>query len=537
MSQTSSSEPLLRVDDLVVSYGGAVAVDGVGFEVRRGERVAVVGESGSGKSTLVRAILGMLPLSAEHTGRILFDGADLSMATEAEWQRIRGDRIGFVPQDPLSSLNPLRRVGPQTVEGAATRRRMGRRSSARLAEELLDRVGLSRAGRAATKYPHQLSGGMRQRALIAGGISETPDLILADEPTSALDVTVQRRILDLLDELAETTRTALLLVTHDLGIARDRADRILVMKDGRIVEEGSAGAVFDRPSEAYTRRLLHAVPRLEDPGPRAVTVAGGVVLEARGLDKTFHSRTASGARVSHHAVRDVSLDLRRGETLAIVGESGSGKSTTARIVLGLTEPDAGEVVFEDVDITGFRSARSRTLRPALQAIFQDPSSSLDPRFTVARAIAEPLVIRREGTGSERRARVEELLDRVGLPSGVGNRRVTELSGGQKQRVAIARALATRPSVVVCDEPVSALDVVIQEQVLDLMTELQHDLGVSYLFITHDLGVVRRIAHRVLVMQEGAVVEAGDVDDVLRAPASPYTAELISAVPGRSGAAA
>lgn len=531
----SAAAPLLHVQRLRVTFDGFVAVDGVSFDVSPGERVAIVGESGSGKSTIVRAILGMLPRGAEESGSIRFEETDLASASEREWRRIRGEKIGFVPQDPLSSLNPLVRVGAQVIESPVVHGTVSARSARTLAEDLLERVGLSRASRSASRFPHQLSGGMRQRALIAAGISSDPTLVLADEPTSALDVTVQRRILDLLDDLSARTATALLLVTHDLGIARDRADRILVMREGRIVEEGRASVVFDAPAHPYTERLLAAVPRLDDSGTTTVPSTDPPLLVARGLDKTFHTRTASGARVSQHAVRNVSFDVRRGETVAIVGESGSGKSTTARIALGLVTADSGSVELDGVAITGFHDQRAKELRPRMQAVFQDPSSSLDPRFSVARAVAQPLAVGRVGTRESRRARALELLDRVGLASTLADRRVTELSGGQKQRVAIARALATAPSVVVCDEPVSALDVVVQEQVLDLMAQLQSDLGVSYILITHDLGVVRRSAHRVLVMQDGQVVESGDVDDVLSRPASPYTAELISSVP--AGAAA
>ncbi|MFT4279940.1 dipeptide ABC transporter ATP-binding protein [Microbacterium sp.] len=530
-----STAPLLRVDRLRVAFADAAAVDGVSFTVEPGERAAIVGESGSGKSTIIKAILGLLPSSADEAGSIRFEGVDLASASERERRRIRGQRIGFVPQDPLSSLNPLLRVGGQVTESPVVHRAVGRRSARALAEDLLDRVGLPRHAKNASKFPHQLSGGMRQRALIAAGIASDPALILADEPTSALDATVQRRILDLLDELSERTRASLLLVTHDLGVARDRADRILVMRDGRIVEEGRSAVVFSSPAHSYTQRLVSAVPRLDDGGVTTRASTDPPLLIAEGLDKTFHSRTASGARVDHHAVRGVSFSLHRGETVAIVGESGSGKSTTARIVLGLVSPDAGTVSLDGIDVTGFTSAAARARRPDLQAVFQDPSSSLDPRFSVARAIAEPLVVGRVGTKASRDARVTELLDRVGLATTLAGRRVTELSGGQRQRVAIARALATAPSVVVCDEPVSALDVIVQEQVLDLMAELQRDLAVSYVLITHDLGVVRRSAHRVLVMHDGSIVESGAVDDVLARPATDYTAELIRAVPARVAA--
>jgi peptide/nickel transport system ATP-binding protein len=532
------SENLLDVVRLSVDYGGGrPALADVSLSVASGERVAVVGESGSGKSTLIRAVLGMLPGGTTTSGSIRFDGTELTTASERELTALRGASLALIPQDPRSSLDPLLRVGPQVAEGPLQHRVTTRRDSRALVQRLLSRAGLPRPEETARRYPHQLSGGLRQRVLIANGIASDPRLLLADEPTSALDVTVQRRILDSLDDLVTTSGAALLLVTHDLGVARERAERIVVMRHGRVVEQGSSVTVIEAPRETYTKTLLAAVPTID--GPSLVEhhpASDDVLLTARELAKTYSTRAATGRKQVHHAVRGVSFDLRRGETLALVGESGSGKTTTADLVLGLVRPDSGTVTLDGVDITGFASRASRPLRRRIQPVFQDPSSSLDSRYTVARAIVEPLVIARAGDAGTRRRRAAELADLVSLPDGLLHRRVTELSGGQKQRVAIARALALDPEILVCDEPVSSLDVLVQEQILQLLADLQRRLSVSCLFITHDLGVVQRIAHRVIVLRDGAIEEQGDTADVLRSPSSAYGRELVGAVPSLVSAA-
>jgi peptide/nickel transport system ATP-binding protein len=539
--------PLLQVRGLSVTYAGrtgpVAAVRGVDLDLRRGETVALVGESGSGKSTTAHAVMGLLPAGGRiDGGQVLFGGRDLTAMGEKELRAVRGAGIGLVPQDPTVSLNPVQRIGTQVAEVLRIHGLAGRRTAPLDAVELLERAGLPDAVARARQYPHELSGGMRQRVLIAIALAARPALIIADEPTSALDVTVQRRILDHLQELTEETGTALLLVTHDLGVAADRASRIAVMSQGRLVEDRPARAVLDAPADAYTRRLLAsapslavAAPRRSAPQPAAADRPPLVVADC--LVKRFPlPRTAGGAR-SVEAVSDVSLAIGRGETLALVGESGSGKSTTARLVLRLAEPTSGTIRFDGEDVTRASGARLRALRRRAQLVYQNPYASLDPRFTIEEVVTEPLRAFGVGDRASRTARARELLERVALPASALGRRPAELSGGQRQRVAIARALALAPDLVVCDEPVSALDVSVQAQVLDLLAELRADTGVAYLFISHDLAVVRQIAHRVAVMREGRIVETGPADTLFDSPQHEYTRELVAAIPGRRAVAA
>jgi peptide/nickel transport system ATP-binding protein len=533
---------LLSIQDLTVTYGrgssARTALHGVSLEVGRGERVAIVGESGSGKSTTAHAVLRLLPAAADLTGgTVRLSGAadgsgdlDLVTATDRQVRSVRGVRIGFVPQDPTVSLDPVTRIGTQVAEvlrihGLATGAEAGER-----AVEELRRAGIDRPELRARQYPHELSGGMRQRVLIAIALIGDPELLVADEPTSALDVTVQRTILDHLDRLVAERGTSVLFITHDLGVAADRADRIVVMSEGRIVEQGTPAEVLGAPREAYTCALIAAAPSLDD-----VTVSVGratglpserpdPLVVATGLRKSFDRVTA---------VDGVDVTVPRGRTLALVGESGSGKSTTARLVLGLERPDAGRVRFDGADVGGARGAALRAYRRQAQIVQQNPYAALHPRLSVGAVIADPLAAFGIGTRRSRAARAAELLDLVALPSSVLGRRPAELSGGQRQRVAIARALALGPSFIVLDEPVSALDVSVQAQILDLLAELQSTLGVSYLFISHDLAVVRRIAHEVSVLRGGRVVEHGDVAQVLHDPQHEYTRALLDAIPGRS----
>ncbi|ROS63115.1 peptide/nickel transport system ATP-binding protein [Curtobacterium sp. PhB172] len=533
---------LLSIQDLTVTYGrgssARTALHGVSLDVGRGERVAIVGESGSGKSTTAHAVLRLLPAAADLTGgTVRLSGAadgsgdlDLVTATDRQVRSVRGVRIGFVPQDPTVSLNPVTRIGTQVAEvlrihGLAT----GAEARERAVEELR-RAGIDRPGLRARQYPHELSGGMRQRVLIAIALIGDPELLVADEPTSALDVTVQRTILDHLDRLVAERGTSVLFITHDLGVAADRADRIVVMSEGRIVEQGTPAEVLGAPREPYTRALIAAAPSLDDvtvsvgAAPRLQAGVDEPLVVATGLRKSF-------ARVA--AVDGVDVTVPRGRTLALVGESGSGKSTTARLVLGLERPDAGRVRFDGADVGGARGAALRAYRRQAQIVQQNPYAALHPRLSVGAVIADPLAAFGIGTRRSRAARAAELLDLVALPSAVLGRRPAELSGGQRQRVAIARALALDPSFIVLDEPVSALDVSVQAQILDLLAELQSTLGVSYLFISHDLAVVRRIAHEVSVLRGGRVVEHGDVAQVLHDPQHEYTRALLDAIPGRS----
>jgi len=552
---TGAGEPLLKVEGLRVSYlvdgTPREAVHGVSFEVNAGEVVAIVGESGSGKTTTAHAISNLLPGNARtDSGSVVFAGADLSRLTRKEWQGVRGRDIGLIPQDPTASLDPLQKVGPQVAEALTIHRLQPKKEARRDAVRLLAESGIRDAESRARQYPHQFSGGMRQRVLIASALAARPRLVIADEPTSALDVTVQRQILDNIAALMAERGTAVLLITHDLGVAADRADRIIVMRRGEIVEAGSAAQVLGNPRHAYTRQLIAAAPGLS-PQRLRPTVAGvtrpdgtaaaaapgptgseGPLVQARNLRKVFHlPRTAKGPRTLT-AVNDVSLEILRGETLALVGESGSGKSTVARLLLRLDKPTSGSVTFDGEDLTAARGERLRQLRRRFQVVFQSPYASLDPRFTVADSVAEPLRAFGEGTPSDRRARVAGLLDAVHLPADYGRRQPAELSGGQRQRVAIARALALRPELVVLDEAVSALDVSVQAQILALLAELQVQDRLSYLFISHDLAVVQQISDRVAVMRGGELLEAGTTESVLERPEHGYTRELISAVPGR-----
>ncbi|KQR99258.1 MULTISPECIES: dipeptide ABC transporter ATP-binding protein [Microbacterium] len=536
---------LLQVDGLRVEYttrrGPVVAVRDVSFTLARGETLAIVGESGSGKSTTVHALLRLLSRGGRVTaGRVLLDGTDLLAADDRALRAVRGRAVGLVPQDPVVSLNPVVRVGTQIAEVLRIHGLADRDEARRQAIVALGRAGIADPELRAAQYPHELSGGLRQRVLIALAIVAGPALILADEPTSALDVTVQRQILDHLDTLKREAGTSLVLVTHDLGVAADRADRILVMTDGEIVESGTPDEVLGDPRHPYTKRLIAAAPSLDAvwsdaaapaAPPTTAAAPGAPLVVARGLVKEFpRPRAQGGGRF--RAVDGVDVVIAAGETLALVGESGSGKTTTARLVLRLDEPTAGTIAYGDADVTRLGSAALRGIRRRVQLVQQNPYAALNPRLTVAQNIADPLAAFRIGDRASRRRRAVELVDRVALPASALDRKPAELSGGQRQRVAIARALAVHPELVVLDEPVSALDVSIQDQILTLLADLQSDLGLAYLFISHDLAVVRRIAHRVAVMRGGRVVESGTAADVLGDPRHEYTRALINAIPGR-----
>jgi len=528
--------PLLEIVDLHVAFGGTEVVHGVSLQVQPGERVAVVGESGSGKSTTAHAIMGLLPGNGRVTsGRILLRGEDVTHADEARLLRLRGREVGLVPQDPMSNLNPVTRIGKQVAETLVVHGLAHRRDAAARAIEILAEAGLPEPARRARQYPHEFSGGMRQRALIAIALACRPQLLVADEPTSALDVTVQQQILDRLEALTHELGTALLLVTHDLGLAADRADRVVVMSEGRVVETGPTAEVLTKPQHEYTQRLVAAAPSLSAAravAPAVATEPKPPVLALEGVSKDYRIRGRGGVL---RAVDDVSFEVRRGRTTAIVGESGSGKTTVTRMVLGLVPVTGGTIRLDGDDIVGMRGARMRAARRAMQPVFQDPYGSLDPTFSVERLIGEPLRIFKVGDKAGRAGRVRELLDHVALPATVAQRYPNELSGGQRQRVAIARALALDPQLVVCDEAVSALDVIVQDQILRLLRTLQDDLGLSYLFVSHDLAVVREIAHDIVVMREGRAVEQGATEQVLDQPSAEYTRQLLDAVPGRAAA--
>ncbi|WP_280339712.1 ABC transporter ATP-binding protein [Nocardia neocaledoniensis] len=551
----TDDKPLLEIRDLDVCFtsdGKQVpAVRGVNLTVYPGQTVAIVGESGSGKSTTAHAIIDLLPGTGQVTGgQILFDGKDLTEASEKEIVAIRGNGIGLVPQDPMSNLNPVWKIGFQIRETLAANGIATGAAARERSIELLAEAGMSDAERRVNQYPHEFSGGMRQRALIAIGLSCRPKLLIADEPTSALDVTVQRQILGHLEQLTTELGTAVLLITHDLGLAAERAEHLVVMYRGRVVESGPALQILRDPQHEYTKKLVSSAPslaaqRMSSSRQRAAVRAqavevaesehavGDTVLEARNLTKAFKIRGKRPWQSTDFvAVDDVSFTVERGTTTAIVGESGSGKSTIAQMVLGLLEPTSGTVVFDGKDVGALDTKGAFAFRRRVQPIFQNPYGSLDPMYSIFRTIEEPLRVHKIGTAAEREAVVRDLLDKVSLPSSVLRRYPNELSGGQRQRVAIARALALSPELVVCDEAVSALDVLVQAQILTLLNDLQAELGLTYLFITHDLAVVRQIADNVLVMQSGKVVESATTDEVFTAPEQEYTRDLLEAIPGR-----
>ena len=623
------ANPLLKITDLEVTFttstGVVPAVRGANLTIYPGQTVAIVGESGSGKSTTAAAVIGLLPGTGKVTGgSIEFDGKELTKMSSKEWIELRGSGIGLVPQDPMSNLNPVLRIGTQVKEALLANNIVPRSEAGERVTELLEQAGLPDGERRAKQYPHEFSGGMRQRVLIAIGLASRPKLLIADEPTSALDVTVQRRILDHLETLTKEMGTAVLFITHDLGLAAERAEQLVVMHRGRIVESGPALEILQHPQHPYTKRLVSAAPslasaRIESAHARGIThteeeftgsaknASSEEMIRVEHLTKEFHIRGAKGEASKLLAVDDVSFTLRRGKTLAVVGESGSGKSTAANMILHLLEPTSGKIFFDGEDTSEYSEAQLFALRRRLQAVFQNPYGSLDPMYSIFRIIEEPLKIhgygtleyaraeikRAEATGREpepwavaaleghsesdkklreervkayaqqeverakaagrepepwavaaleghsefnpkklREARVAELLDLVALPRSAMRRYPNELSGGQRQRVAVARALALNPEVIVLDEAVSALDVLVQNQILHLLNDLQAELGLSYLFITHDLAVVRQIADDVVVMEKGRLVEANTTDALFDHPVQDYTRELIEAVPGR-----
>ncbi|MFD3608585.1 dipeptide ABC transporter ATP-binding protein [Streptomyces atroolivaceus] len=522
--------PLVQVEDLTIDFGTVRAVDRLSFTLEAGAALGVVGESGSGKSASASALLGLhRGTGARVTGTVRVAGTDVGAADDAELRRLRGAKAAMVFQDPLSSLDPYYTVGDQIAEVYRVHNSVSRRAARARAVEVLDRVGIPDAARRARSRPHEFSGGMRQRALIAMALACEPRLIVADEPTTALDVTVQAQILDLLHDLRRETGMGLLLVTHDVGVAAESVDDVLVMQHGRAVERGPVAEVLGAPRQPYTRELLASVPRVDEkragvPGPRTATEAGPL-LEAVGLRREFGR---GAGRVT--AVDGVSLTVHAGETLGIVGESGSGKTTLGRMLVRLIDPTAGRLRYGGTDIGSLPERELRPFRRELQMVFQDPVASLNPRRSIGESVADPLRAAGETDETRIRDRVRELLERVGLDAGRYERHPHEFSGGQRQRIGIARVLAAEPKLIVCDEPVSALDVTTQAQVISLLAELQRELGIGLVFIAHDLAVVRQVSDRVAVMRQGRIVEQGVADDVYGSPRDPYTRQLLAAVP-------
>ena len=542
------NRPLLEVRDLGIAFttatGEVQAVEDSNFTVMPGETVAIVGESGSGKSTSALAAIGLLPANGRvNSGQIIFDGEDITHASEKRKVKLRGSQIGMVPQDPMSNLNPVWKVGFQVRE---TLKANGLPAKDEDVARVLGQAGRPEAGKRAKQHPHEFSGGMRQRALISIGLSCQPRLLIADEPTSALDVTVQRTILDHLQTMTDKLGTAVLLITHDLGLAAERAQKVVVMYKGRVVEAGPALQLLRNPRHPYTQKLVDSAPSLasrrievartrgeesedllaERPQTAMQTALRQDFVQVKDLTKVYKLRGSWGRSEDFTAVDKVSFDIPRGTTTAVVGESGS-----AKMMLGLEPITSGSIVFDGQDVARLKGKEMFAFRRRVQPIFQDPYGSLDPMYNIYRTIEEPLKVHGVGTSKERENKVRELMDQVSLPQSMLARYPNELSGGQRQRVAIARALALNPELVVCDEAVSALDVLVQAQILNLLAELQHELGLTYLFITHDLAVVRQIADNVCVMQKGSLVERGSTDSVFENPQTEYTRQLLAAIPG------
>ena len=564
--------PLLKVTDLAVTYnsthGPVHAVTDVSFSVAPGRVTAIVGESGSGKSTSAMATMGLLPANAAASGKIELNGQDLNRITQQQWRDVRGLKIGLIPQDPGTSLNPVKTIGESVGEVLRIHRQAlgnpSKQERRATVIELLDAVGIDNPELRYNQYPHELSGGMRQRALIAAALATEPDLIIADEPTSALDVTVQQTILDLIDQLREDRGIGVLLITHDLAVASDRADELVVMQSGQVKEAGLTGRILGDPRHPYTRRLLDDAPGLTNPvrqperarkhkaasaaaadapgsqvDPEGTTPATPAardseestppLLRVSSMSKQFHPARGQEAFT---AADGVSFSVARGTTHAIVGQSGSGKSTLARMICAFEEPSAGTAYLEGAAINDLAAKDPRQLRRRLQMVYQNPYGSLDPRQSIGSAIAEPLRNLSSLSRTQIRAKVTEVLDQVSLPEALASRRAGELSGGQRQRVAIARALVLEPELLVLDEAVSALDVTVQARILELLNELQEELGLTYLFISHDLAVVREISDTVSVMSKGRQVELGFTEEIFNDPQHEFTRELLRAIPGQ-----
>lgn len=537
----------LDITNVHIAYphGDQPAVKSFSLSVGANERVAIVGESGSGKSTIANAIMGLLPGKATVTGSISLDGTELIGLPVREWYKVRGAQIGYVPQDPMLSLNEVWTIGYHFHETITTHRLVdksqGRDGWRALAIERLREVGLSDAERVLRQYPHQLSGGMRQRVLIALALLARPKLIIADEPTSALDVVVQKQILDLLEDLTDRLGSSLILITHDLGLVADRCTRVSVLYRGDQIETGTIDEVIHSPKQEYTRHLLESVPKLSAIRSRTFTdfTQADNALEIRHLYKEYPLKRSgwlfnhSGARILQ-ASDDVNLTVKSGECRALVGESGSGKSTIAKIIMGLEKPTRGDVIIQGRNRWDIRGQELDEQAHHIQIVFQDPYASLDPQFTVQRTLLEPFAVHhRQWSAEKRYDKILHLLKLVGLDEDLLSRYPDELSGGQRQRVAIARALALEPEILVLDEAVSALDVIVRAQILATLRDLREQLNLSMLFITHDLAVVAEIADSVSVINHGRIVESGAVSDVFLHPQDDYTKELLAAVPGRN----
>ncbi|EJT06501.1 ABC transporter ATP-binding protein [Rhizobium sp. CCGE 510] len=530
-----SDTPVIDARNVAVNFkvedGMVEAVKDVSFQLYRGETIAIVGESGSGKSVTARTVMGLLSKRAVVSDKstVAYDGSNILKFSERERRKLRGDRISMIFQEPMSSLNPIYTIGSQIVEAIRVHRRISKRDAQKRALELLEHVQIPDPAARLMQYPHQLSGGQRQRVMIAMALANDPDVLIADEPTTALDVTVQAQILNLIRNLQKEMGMAVILITHDLTVVRQFSDYVYVMQHGEVREHNTTEALFANPLHAYTRHLLASEPRGQaNPLPEG----SDVILDAKGVRVSFMMRHGTFLKPAMRelvAVDSLDLTLRRHETLGLVGESGSGKTTFGQAILRLNTPDGGEIHFDHQPIHGLTRAEMRPLRARMQVVFQDPFSSLNPRMTIGQIIEEGLVVNRLGaTRSERQDRVREALISAGMPGNILSRFPHEFSGGQRQRIAIARAIALEPEFILLDEPTSALDLSVQAQIIELLRKLQDERGLSYLFISHDLKVVRALCHRVIVMQHGKIVEEGPVNEVLSNPKTAYTERLVKA---------
>ena len=538
MTYPPAEQPVLEMTDLRIALPKGsdrpFALEGLSLKVMPGEIVCLVGESGSGKSLSAGAIMRLLPEPHVHVagGSLRFEGEDILAKTESEMRRIRGNRIAMIFQEPMTALNPQKTVGWQIDEVLRLHTADGHRARKARATEMLERVHIPDPASTYNAYPHQISGGQRQRVMIAMALALSPQLIIADEPTTALDVTTQLQILKLIRDLQRDEGAGVLFITHDFGVVAEIADRVVVLRQGEMVEQGRAADILNRPQHPYTRALIASVPAMTPPAPQDFTDAP-VILRANGLKKTFAARGGllSGKRKAVTAVKDLSFALRRGETLGVVGESGSGKTTVSRIVTRLLESDAGAVELDGTDLLACTPPELRRMRQHIQMVFQDPMASLNPRKRVVDIIAQGPIVH-GADPAQAREKARDLLELVELSPAAANRFPHEFSGGQRQRIGIARALALEPKVIVADEPVSALDVSVQAQVLRLLADLRERLQLSLLFVTHDLRVAAQLCDRIIVMQHGEIVESGVTADVFAAPQHPYTCNLLSSIPGR-----
>lgn len=529
---------LLSVEHLRVCFhsreGVAVAVDDVSFSVEAGQVLGIVGESGSGKSVACYSLLGLVPTPPGRieNGRALFEGRDLLAMTEKQLRQIRGFRISMIFQDPMTSLNPYMRIGDQLVEPLHRHHKVSRREARERAVAMLEEVGIKEARKRIDSYPHEFSGGMRQRVMIAMALIAEPDLLIADEPTTALDVTVQAQILQLIKRLQRSYNLTVVFISHDLGVVADMADHILVMKDGQVVERGAPDKIFHASEHPYTQKLIAAIPTSGKPVASVAELSGEALLQVRQLYTVFplHGGGLFKRREYLEAVKRVDLSIRKGEILGLVGESGSGKSTLGRSIMRLVDSQSGEILLEGRDLRLLSDRALKEARRDFQMIFQDPYASLNPRMTVFDALAEPLLVHGLATRKTVKEKVNQLMDDVGLDRRAVRKYPHEFSGGQRQRIAIARALALEPKLVIADEPVSALDVTIQAQILKLLLDLAQRHNLTMLFISHDLAVVRYLCDRVAVMQAGEIVETAETEALFANPQHPYTQKLLSAIP-------